>query len=99
MNYSMDVRGYKLLYNEQVWNPIEFTMEFDVSCEGGGVTIDEPVFLSVTVLDSNGNVMVLHDESLRFQFVQSWECPLCGADVEWRLPYCSSCGADRPAQY
>ena len=71
MNYSMDVRGYKLLYNEQVWNPIEFNMEFDASCDGERPTIDKPMFLSVTVLNSDGNVRVIYDEAWRFQFVRA----------------------------
>jgi len=105
MNNGIDIRGFKLLYNKQVWNPIGFNMEFDAPCDDKRLTIDRPKYLSVVVLDSDGKVRVLHDQSFMFQFVkehneendrnqidQSWDCPFCGAGVEWWAPRCNNCG-------
>jgi len=71
MNRGIDVRGFKLLYAEQVWNPIEFNMEFGELQEGERPVIDKPIFLSVVVLNSDGNVRLIHDEAWRFQFVRT----------------------------
>ena len=64
-----DMRGFKVVYKERVYNALEMVCSFEgeVRKETGE---SEPKFLTVLVLNEDGNVKMLEDEAFMFQFMR-----------------------------
>ena len=64
-----DMRGFKVVYKERVYNALEMVCEFgeEARKETGE---SEPKFLTVLVLNEDGNVKMLEDEAFMFQFMR-----------------------------
>ena len=58
----MNIQNYKVIYRERVYNCISFQPTFKDGKE-------QPTFLNVWVIDEDGTMKVLHDETWCFQFV------------------------------
>ena len=68
-----DMRGFKVVYKERVYNALEMVCEFgeEARKEPGE---SEPKFLMVLVLNEDGNVKMLEDEAFMFQFMRIVGC-------------------------
>ncbi len=64
-----DMRGFKVVYKERVYNALEMVCEFEEKArrETGE---SEPKLLMVLVLNEDGNVKMLEDEAFMFQFMR-----------------------------
>lgn len=64
-----DMRGFKVVYKERVYNAIEMlcTFEGEAKKQPGE---SEPKFLAVLVLNEDGNIKMLEDEAFMFQFIR-----------------------------
>lgn len=63
-----DLRGLKVIYNETVLNAVavmEWMYEKDMLSNG----YNDFKFLTVMVVDTNGNLKAINDEAWRFQFI------------------------------
>jgi hypothetical protein len=63
-----DLRGLKVIYNETVLNAVavmEWMYEKDMLSNG----YNDFRFLTVMVVDTNGNLKAINDEAWRFQFI------------------------------
>ena len=64
-----DMRGFKVVYKERVYNALEMVCSFEGEArkETGE---SEPKFLTVLVLNEDGNVKILEDKAFMFQFIR-----------------------------
>lgn len=58
----MNIQNYKVIYQERVYNCVSFQ---PIELHDG----KQPKFLDVWVIDEDGTMKVLHDETWCFQFV------------------------------
>lgn len=68
---EIDMRGFKVVYKERVYNTLHMSWEWgkaeaDAIENGMGI----PRFLTVTVLNEDGEIRLLHDETFMFQFIR-----------------------------
>ena len=66
----ISLKGYKVIYNKQVLNAIsvlEWDYPEDVYHDTTGYR--KLKFLTILVVDTNGNLKTIHDEAWCFQFV------------------------------
>lgn len=64
-----DMRGFKVVYKERVYNALEMVCGFeDETRKETGESA--PKFLTVLVLNEDGNVKMLEDEAFMFQFIR-----------------------------
>lgn len=70
---GIDMRGFKVVYKERVYNALNMDWRWDntppeIEAEEKGIA--KPKFLTVITLNEGGEVIVLHDESCMFQFLR-----------------------------
>lgn len=68
---EIDMRGFKVIYKERVYNTLRASWEWgepetDAIEKGMGT----PKFLTVIILNEDGEVRLLHDETFMFQFTR-----------------------------
>lgn len=64
-----DMRGFKVVYKERVYNALEMVCEFGEEARKEP-SESEPKILMVLVLNEDGNVKMLKDEAFMFQFMR-----------------------------
>lgn len=69
---GIDMRGFKVVYKERVYNALNMSWEWGERPEDDAVEkgMAKPKFLSVIVLNEDGEVRLLHDETFMFQFIR-----------------------------
>lgn len=69
MLHGVDLSKFKVVYEEKVLRAVALSnIDFQES-EDFTSTIIKPNFLDVLVINSNGNLEILHDKAWRFQFI------------------------------
>lgn len=64
-----DMRGFKVVYKERVYNALEMICGFESETQKQP-GVSSPKFLTVLVLNEDGNVRMLEDEAFMFQFIR-----------------------------
>lgn len=69
---GIDMRGYKVVYKERVYNALNMEWEWDDNPqdEEQEEEIGKPEFLTVVVINEDNEVRLLHDKTFMFQFVR-----------------------------
>lgn len=63
------MRGFKVVYKERVYNALEMVCNFEGEAPKQP-SESSPKFLTVLVLNEDGNVKMLEDEAFMFQFIR-----------------------------
>lgn len=74
---GIDMRGYKVVYKDRVYNALEMHMDWSME-EPGPKEADTgimpaPTWLDVLVLNEDGQPRIIHDETFMFQFLRIME--------------------------
>jgi hypothetical protein len=63
----MPIYGFKVIYQERVYNCIAFMPEFEEINQADAWR--KPKFLEVTIINEDGEIRMIHDKAWCFQFV------------------------------
>lgn len=66
---GIDMRGFKVVYKERVYNALNMNIVFE-GIEEDETGIAKPKFLDVVIINEDGNVCIIHDEIFMFQFIR-----------------------------
>ena len=71
----IDLRGFRVVYNEQVFNAVSllekyFPHEKAIWNKG----LNELDYIIILVIDTNGNLITIHDKVCEFKFIPTKEC-------------------------
>lgn len=74
MEIGIDMRGFKVIYKERVYNALgivewESKMPPDIDVRENGIA--KPKDLTVAVINEDGEVLMIYDEAFMFQFIRS----------------------------
>ena len=66
----VDLKGYRVIHGQKVLNAVAlegviYADDFNEENE----TIVKPKFLGVLAINEDGNIVLIHDEAWRFQFI------------------------------
>lgn len=69
---GIDMRGFKVIYKERVYNALNMNWEWneDPEQEARERGMATPKFLTVIILNEDGEIRLLHDETFMFQFIR-----------------------------
>lgn len=95
MRDSIDLSRFKVIHGERVVRAVSLlVMEFSDDTDHTE-TVVKPKFIDILVINSDGNLEILHDEAWTFQFVpilgeksmtEKWVlCPICGGKTRTKI--------------
>lgn len=69
---GIDMRGFKVIYKERVYNTLNMNWEWgeNPEAEARKKGMAKPKFLTVVILNENGEVRLVHDETSMFRFIK-----------------------------
>lgn len=69
---GIDMRGFKVIYKERVYNALNLNWEWgeNPEAEAREKGMAKPKFLTVVILNEDGEVRLIHDETFMFQFIR-----------------------------
>lgn len=66
----IDLTNYKLIHSDKVYKALAITwIDFKNESEHANLIFDKPRMMEVVVINEDGNVMSIRDESWCFQFL------------------------------
>ncbi len=70
MLHGIDLSRFKVIHGEKVLRAVALSdIEFSDNIDFSSSSIIKPKFLNILVINSEGNMEILHDEAWTFQFV------------------------------
>lgn len=69
---GIDMTDYKMIYKDQVFNVVGImpTIDFEGVSSMDNNGFRKVKFIEATIIDENGEVMIIYDESFMFKFVR-----------------------------